>query len=110
MGTGMRMRRQDMIELYQLLWLYSRTYHPETTETERLIEALETRYKEAYGQELRQARNPRDAGRKKVYTEETEQRIIELHKKNYSLRRIAREEGCSLGKVQDVLKNKVYGN
>jgi hypothetical protein len=93
-----------MIEFHQLLRMYIMTYPQKKAETEIIISDIEERYRKVTGEEIREAKNPRNAGRKRRYTEEMDRRIVELRKQEYSLRRIAREEKCSLGRVQDVLK------
>ena len=105
MASKIEMKRQDLIELYQLLNVYSQTYKDSDADTERLIRKVEMRFKKIYKDDISQSGNPRNAGRKRVYTEEENLKIIELRNKGYSLRKIAQEEGCSLGRVQDVLKD-----
>ena len=100
----MEMNRQDMIEFYQLLCMNLMTYPQMAAETETIISDIEGRYRKSNGEDIRKAGNPRSAGRKRRYTEEMDRRIVELREQDYSLRRIAREEKCSLGRVQDVLK------
>ena len=104
MASALEMTRKDMEELYQLLCVYRRTYTEKEETAERIAADLETRYQSVYGRKIIYAGNPRNAGRKRKYTEETDVRIAELRRKGLSLRRIAEEEGCSLGKVQKALK------
>ena len=105
MASKLEMNRKDMEELYQLLCVYRRTYPDRADVAKVIIIDLEMRYKDIYGKELINARNPRNAGRKRKYTEDMDQRIIKLRQENHSMRKIADEEGCSLGRVQKVLKN-----
>ena len=109
MASELEMSKQDMIELYQLLRLYSNTYHVKK-DTAELLENVYQRYEKVYGEDIREAHNPRNAGRKKQYSDEIDQRILDLRKEKYTLRKIAEIEGCSLGRVQKVLNRGVYSN
>lgn len=100
------MRPQDLLELYQLVRLYKRSYGDgRAADLGTLLEELEEKYKErTKGEDIRQAGNPRGAGRKRKYTEQENEKILGLYKKGKSLRRISQEVGCSIGHVQDVIK------
>ena len=51
------------------------------------------------------ARNSRGAGRKRKRDEKEDRRILDMYEtKDRSLRQIAKEAGCSLGHVQDVIR------
>lgn len=104
MSSPIEMKRQDLIELYQLLVVYKQTYFGNRN-IEELIDEITDRFRNAYKEDIKHVRNPRNAGRKCQYTEENIQMIKELRKNGYSLRKIAEEMGCSLGRVQNVLKN-----
>lgn len=103
---GLGMKRQDLVELYQLCRMYSWTYGGDGAEAaERLMREAGARYREAGGKgDIAAESNPRGAGRKRIYGEETNRRIWELHREGMSKRRIAEEVGCSLGHVQDVMR------
>ena len=103
---GIQMKPQDLLELYQLIRLYERTYADSRAVDIRTLEReVGEKYKERTGgEDIGQAGNPRGAGRKKKYTEKENEKILELRKKGDSLRRISRETGCSAGHVQDVIK------
>lgn len=100
-----RMKRQDLIELYQLTQMYARSYRsrkdPEMAGL--LSDIKETYARQCKGEAIEDAHNPRGAGRKPVYTQGDNDRIIGLKKEGLSLRAIAKAAGCSLGHVQDVL-------
>ena len=99
---GLGMNRQDLLELYQLAEMYRTCYGADIRE---LLEEIRTQYREVTGgEDIQDARNPRGAGRKRVYTKETDQAILELHGNGMALRRIANAAQCSIGHVQDVLK------
>lgn len=98
----LEMKRQDLIELYQLASLYSRTYGSQSTES--LLKELNSRYQEKYGADISDESNPRDAGRKKKYDEKTDRRIMQMHGRGCSVREIAQETGCSVGYVQSVIR------
>ena len=98
----MEMNRQDLLELYQLTVMYARCYGLELGE---LLEGIsETYRKNTSGEDILSARNPRRAGRKRVYTENTDRAILELRSNGMTLRGIAGTLQCSTGHVQDVLK------
>ena len=102
----MEMREQDLLELYQLLELYRRTYGVSAgKEVEECLEKVRERYGcRTGGGDIGKARNPRGAGRKAKYRAEENHAIFELYKSGKSLRQIAKEAACSVGHVQDVIK------
>ena len=104
MAGKIEMNQKDMAELYQLLKVYRMVYPEHGEEADQIAGDLEMRYREAAGEEIRLARNPRNAGRKRTYTEERGQRIMRLRREKHSMREIAKMECCSLGMVQRVLK------
>lgn len=112
MGSGLEMKEMDLIELYQLLSLYRRTYEEEEVKSlTELLERVGGRYrKRSGGKDIIQARNPREAGRKRKYTEKEDARIKEIYQSGKSMRETAKEAGCSVGHVQDVLKKGVEGS
>lgn len=96
------MNRQDLLELYQLVGMYTRCYGLELGE---LLEEIREKYrKNTGGEDIRSSRNPRCAGRKRVYAENTDKMILELRNRGMTLRGIAGTLQCSIGHVQDVLK------
>lgn len=98
------MNRQDLLELYQLTVMYARCYDLELGE---LLEGIsETYRRNTSGEDIRSARNPRRAGRKRVYTENTDRAILELRSNGMTLREIAGTLQCSTGHVQDVLNRR----
>lgn len=104
------MKEQDLLELYQLLSLYRQTYQEDAEGGKDLdgwLSIVALRYREQTGgKDVREGRNPRNAGRKKAYTEEQDERIRHLYGERLSIRGIAKESGCSAGHVQDVIKKK----
>lgn len=99
----LEMKRQDMEELSQLLCLYERTYG--SREAGELLKEVSDRYRNQYKENILEKRNPRNAGRKRQYTEEKKGELRELRKKGLTIREIARETGCSVGYVQGVLRD-----
>lgn len=97
----LEMKRQDMEELSQLLYLYERTYG--SREAGELQKELSERYRNSYKDNILEKRNPRNAGRKRQYTEEKKGKLRKLREKGLTIREIAREIGCSVGYVQSVL-------
>lgn len=95
------MRRQDLEELYELLELYERTYGTEASG--RLLAEISERYQNRYRENIGEKRNPRQAGRKRKYTETDRATIRESRKRGMTIRKIAQETGCSVGYVQGVL-------
>lgn len=99
---SMEMKRQDLLELYQLAVIYTRCYG---LDLEELLEGISEKYrKNTGGEDIRTSHNPRRAGRKRVYTEHTDRRILELRNSGMTLRAITERLQCSIGHVQDVLK------
>ena len=73
---AVEMNRQDLLELYQLVVMYNRCYGLELKE---LLEGISEKYrKNTGGEDIRSSRNPRCAGRKKIYAEDTDRTILEL--------------------------------
>lgn len=111
--SALSMKGQDLLELYQLLSLYRQAYHEDGAAEKDLdgwLKAVAQRYKERTdGKDVREGRNPREAGRKRKYTEEQNEGIMHLYKEGLSIRRIAEEARCSPGHVQDVIKGKKQG-
>ena len=96
------MNRQDLLELYQLAVMYAGCYGLELGE---LLEGISERYrKKTGGEDISSSRNPRCAGRKRVYAENTDRAILELRSSGMTLRGIAGALQCSTGHVQDVLR------
>lgn len=95
------MKRQDLEELHQLLSMYKRTY--ESKEVMDLLEEVEQRYSNSYKEDICKRRNPRNAGRKRQYTEADKNQIHKLREEGLTLRRISEKTGCSVGYVQGVL-------
>ena len=104
MAGKIEMNKKDMAELYQLLKIYRMVYPEQGEAADQIAGDLEARYREAGGAEISRVRNPRNAGRKRTYTEEREERIIGLRREKHSMQEIAKMECCSLGMVQRVLK------
>lgn len=112
----LKMKEQDLLELYQLVKMY-RQCHEEKERgisLEEMLGTVEEEYRERTGGDIKEAGNPGKAGRKRKYKEETEREILKLYQGGKSLRQTAREAGCSVGHVQDVIKreegHQVYGN
>lgn len=100
----LKMKRQDMEELFQLLEVYERTYGGRNAR--EMKEELSARYREEKGgEDISEKRNPRGAGRKRQHTEEERKRVRELRAKGMAMRKIAEETGCSVGYVQGVLSD-----
>ena len=96
------MNRQDLLELYQLAAMYAGCYGLELGE---LMEGISEKYrKNTNGEDIRNSRNPRCAGRKRVYADTADKTILELRSSGMTLRGIAGTLQCSIGHVQDVLK------
>lgn len=104
----LEMRKQDLIELYQLLKMYMDTYEPADTVTiQQVMSILTEKYeKRTDGERLERARNPRGAGRPGKYSLHTDTLIYRLRNEGRSIREIAREIKCSPGYVQKLLSKK----
>ena len=105
----LEMRKQDLIELYQLLNMYLDTYEPENSITlTQVISILNEKYaNRTHGEDLKLARNPRGAGRHCKYSPQTARLIVRLRAEGKSIREIAAEVKCSPGYVQKLLSKKV---
>lgn len=107
---NLEMKEQDLLELYQLTQLFFSTYgnrltSDSTRSAKAWISIMEERYKAVTGGgDITTASNPRNAGRPTVYTDEQNNRILDLRGEGLSLRRIAEEIPCSLAHVQRVLE------
>ncbi len=99
-----KMSRQDLIELYQLCDMFRVLDYNDSEKTaEKLLERVAHEYQTTYNGDITAARNPRGAGRKKVYPEKTDQEILRLRSQGMLIREIARKAGCSAGHVQYVI-------
>lgn len=96
-----KLKSQDMVELWQLLKMYELTYGSNAASELRTEVAL--RYTEITGEDISDQTNPRGAGRKRKYTDADKQRIIELKDSGLSIRGIAASTGYSIGYVHSVL-------
>lgn len=105
MSGNFHMHEQDLLELYQLAEMYESTYREESIESlAGFLEVVREQYRSVtHGKEIIQQTNPRKAGRRPEYTKERNSLIMEQHQKGQSLRMIAKEAGCSVGHVQDIL-------
>ena len=111
MASWLQMKEMDLIELHQLLSMYRSTYL-ETDETiaRNLLEEIGDKYRNlTRGKDILKARNPREAGRKRIYTREQDENIIRIRESGKSIRETAKEAGCSPGHVEDVLRRKREG-
>lgn len=99
------MKQQDLLELYQLLVLYQRTY--QECEEESLsgwLDKISGHYQEKTGgNDIKKASNPRNAGRRKYYSASQDQDILTQYGNGDPFRCIASRIGCSVGHVQDVV-------
>lgn len=100
------MKQQDLLELYQLLVLYQRTYQEyEEKSLSGWLDKISEHYQEKTGRDdIKKARNPRNAGRRKQYSASQDQEILVQYRNGDSFRHIASRNGCSVGHVQDVVK------
>lgn len=95
---GLEMNRQDLLELYQLASMYNKCYRGEI---DSLLEDIREKYRTVTGgEDIQKARNPRKAGRKRAYMENTDGMILDMRRRGMPLRRIADMAQCSTGHVQ----------
>lgn len=107
MNETLRMREQDLLELYQLTAMYRRTYRKDEIKSmDGLLEMIEERYRHDTGKDIKRQTNPRKAWRKAKYTEAQNCQISALYQNGASLRTIAKETGCSVGHAQEIIRRK----
>lgn len=105
---GIKMRPTDLGELYALLSMYQNTYG---NVPEWLVEQVVKHYQEAApcgscrkeGASMPLVTNPRGAGRKSRTDPEEVSRIVQMHHSGATIRRIAAEFGCSVGRVHKLI-------
>lgn len=105
-NRGFMMKQQDLLELYQLLVLYQQTYcECGERDLSSWLNNISRHFQEKPGAgNVKEARNPRNAGRRKLYSQAQNQEILTLYGNGDSFRCIASRIGCSIGHVQDVIK------
>ena len=93
---GLQMQEGDLLELYQLLDLYRRTYQDEVwSDVPELMEEISDRYRKLNGQDIKKATNPRGAGRKKVYNKVKAEEVKAVYNQLKNVRKTAKEAGVS---------------
>lgn len=97
------MKRQDFEELSQLLRMYDRVYG--SKEAKQLLLEVAQRYSNCYKEDILLRNNPRNAGRKKKYTETDKRKIRDFREKGFTFREIAEKTGCSVGYIQGVMSD-----
>lgn len=106
--SSINMNKKDLIELYQLLTLYKQTYNAKVAD--ELIGDIYCIYKDMTGDDIKEAHNPRLAGRRPKYDDSMNDRIRLLHSEGLTYRKIASETGVSYGYVEKILKKHVNIN
>ena len=102
------MSETDLGELYTLLDLFRKTYTGCEKQADEVMEHIRLVYQYDYDcpdadQALRSLRNPRNAGRPAVISEETKKTVWELRASNKTIRQISEETGVSRSTVQRIL-------
>jgi len=106
-----QMKAQDLLELYQLLRMYLVNHFTHADELYTIMDEVKQSYAiKTGGEDVRFASNPRNAGRKRRYTPESDSQVWSLRKEGKKYKEIAATIGCSVGHVQDVLKRQKYIN
>ena len=109
--ASLQLRDVDFSELYTYLELYERTYNCNLAESSKIRTHLEHCYCEKHGLKNSKevpaifheiSRNPREAGRKKSYTQEQENIVLQYLKNGMSIREVSRKTGISPGTVQRI--------
>lgn len=99
------MNAHDLSELYTYLELFTDTY----TDCEREITTIQASIRELYMVQyqcddaesaMRRLRNPREAGRKKHYSGDAQEQVLELSRQGKSVREISRLTGIPKSTVQ----------
>lgn len=103
-----KMRPTDLGELYALLSMYQDTYGGLP---EGLTEDIERHYQEAAAcglcmkgePSITLVTNPRGAGRKRKTDPDEAADIIKMRRSGMTIRKIAQESGCSVGRVHKLI-------
>lgn len=96
------MQAKDLLELYQLITMYQQVYASEGIDVSEEIDHISEQYYEKTGIRIEEARNPRDAGRKRVYSDEVRAQISRWKAEGVTYREISRRTGCSLGFISGI--------
>ena len=110
---SLAMRAGDLAELHRYLQLFIKVYDDVEEETEKLIQAVQTRFCEQAkitGIEadvaMDQIRNPRQAGRKSKITCDQKSHVIKLKGDGLSVRAISERTKIPRSTVQRIISNK----
>ena len=103
--AGLQMQEQDLIELYQLLKLYERTYQEDDAkDIQELTEDIQSRYRFITGKDIEKARNPRGAGRKQLYNADKAKEVLQVYSDCKNIRQTAKRTGVSTTYVYKAIK------
>lgn len=101
------MTEKDFGELYAGLTCFYRTYAIEEQAVKLVLDTVANAYATEYGHDdlsaIKEIRNPRNAGRKRKYSEGVKQRVKDLSKSGLSTRQISAETGIPKSTVQRLL-------
>ena len=98
------MKEHELLELYQLLREYYYCYDRSIDAAAVLAEIEDIFADQTNGKDVTKLGNPRRAGRKKTYSEETNNKILELRNEGKTVREVAALVGCSIKHVEDVIR------
>lgn len=96
---GLSLSKGDLIEFILLLRCCYVCYH----EGKELLDSMTELFIDLYPGE--QIRNPRFAGRKIVYDEDKQKKILELRKEGLTIKEISKRTSTSVGYVVKLIEN-----
>ena len=113
-ACGCFMQEKDLAELYTYLDLFAKTYLCGRKAAMSLLVFVRQVYSLEYDcpdpdKALRRLKNPRNAGRRREYSDLTAVQVKQLHKDGLSIRRISAQTGIPRSTVQRILRTVLSG-
>ena len=105
---GCCMQEKDLAELYTYLELFARTYLCGLDAAVSLMDSVRQVYSLEYScsdpdEEMRKLRNPRNAGRKPLYSSNVTAQVKQLRREGLSIRDISEQTAIPRSSVQRIL-------
>ena len=108
-ASGCFMQEKDLAELYTYLELFAKTYLCGRDAAVSLMDSVRKVYSLEYAcsdpvKEMRKLRNPRNAGRKPLYSDVIIAQVKQLRRAGLSIRDISAQTGIPRASVQRILQ------